>query len=231
MRAPRMMIHQPPAFPGNFLTRVVPAWDHEPLLGDLFEEYQRRRSVTWYCVQILSAIVIGSWRDIRSHKLTALRAAAVGIVMFLLMTVVDAWLRETLIGAGFRWHDSWLRFPWYWQYAYAGGIFATFQLLAIAGAMLVGWVVVRLHRAHGLTMLLAFLGIWLLVVVMIFGYYTIVFAARPEHDVLLRSWAHTFRLVFRNAMFVTTGTLAGGYLATRRWAPDTSLSRKRPSAG
>ncbi len=58
-----MTIKQPPRFAGRLLKRLVPAQNHDALLGDLCEEYQRRRSVAWYCLQILSAVVVGAWKD------------------------------------------------------------------------------------------------------------------------------------------------------------------------
>ena len=39
---------QPPQFAARLLKRLVPAQNHEALLGDLCEEYQRRRSLTGF---------------------------------------------------------------------------------------------------------------------------------------------------------------------------------------
>jgi hypothetical protein len=55
---------QPPAFAARLLKRLVPAQDHDVLLGDLCEEYQRGRSLAWYWAQILAATVVGSWKDL-----------------------------------------------------------------------------------------------------------------------------------------------------------------------
>jgi hypothetical protein len=59
----------PPSFGGPLPRRLVHAQDHDALLGDLCEEYQRRRSKAWYFFQILAAIVIGSLRNVRTEML------------------------------------------------------------------------------------------------------------------------------------------------------------------
>ena len=76
---------QPPAIAARLLKRLVPAQDHDALLGDLSEEYQRGRSIAWYWLQIFVAIVVRSWKDVRGHTLVAARAIVTGLVaqMFL----------------------------------------------------------------------------------------------------------------------------------------------------
>jgi hypothetical protein len=59
-----MTLRHPPRFAGRLLKRLMPAQDHDILLGDLYEEYQRDRPIVWYCLQIRAAIVVCSWRDV-----------------------------------------------------------------------------------------------------------------------------------------------------------------------
>jgi len=59
------------------------------LKGDLVERYARGRSRTWYWKQVISAIVIGCWKDVSAHKLLALRALGIGFAILYLET----WLR------------------------------------------------------------------------------------------------------------------------------------------
>ena len=134
-----MTIRQPPRFAGRLLKRLVPAQNHDALLGDLSEEYQRRRSVTWYFLQILSAVVVGSWKDIRSHQLLAGRAAAVGLFVQFLVIFATLEMRDVLTGAGFMWGTTWIGLPWYWHWPYASWSFAAFfQGAWIAGDVMIG---------------------------------------------------------------------------------------------
>jgi hypothetical protein len=53
----------------------------EPLVGDLFEEYQRRGSPLWYWVQVIAAIGVGAWHDLPRQKLVAIGAILTGTVI------------------------------------------------------------------------------------------------------------------------------------------------------
>jgi len=64
------------------------------LIGDLIEHYTQGRSRAWYWRQVLIAIATGCWRDIRAHKLLAVRALAVGWTIILL----ERWLWPTVWG-------------------------------------------------------------------------------------------------------------------------------------
>ena len=44
------------------------------LMGDLSEEYHRRHSRVWYWRQASIALLVGSYQDMRTHKLLAVRA-------------------------------------------------------------------------------------------------------------------------------------------------------------
>src|SRR2546425_2422723 len=60
------------------MARLAPGERNESLAGDLIEEYQRRRSRAWYWKQVVSAIALEAARDIRAHRLLALRAVVTG---------------------------------------------------------------------------------------------------------------------------------------------------------
>jgi len=151
---------QPPAFPARLLKRMVPAQDHEVLLGDLAEEYQRGRSTTWYWLQICAAVVIGTFRDVRTHPLLALRAIAVGLLSFLALVVAQLTLRDVATGAGFMWDKTWIGLPFYWHWPYYGSwSFEAFrEVLWLTSSLVMGWIVARTHRHHGITMVLVFLA-------------------------------------------------------------------------
>jgi len=153
-----MTINQPPRFAGRLLQRLVPAQDHDVLLGDLCEEYRRGRSAAWYWLQVLAAIAVGSWKDIRANKLVAVRAGLVGVGLIILSAPTSVALQHILTGAGFLWHGIWIGLPRYWRYPYPSSYFVVLQTCFLVFDLCVGWIVVRLHRSHGLTMVFACCG-------------------------------------------------------------------------
>ena|SRR5580765_2393914 len=199
---------QPPVFAGRILTRLVPSQNHTVLLGDLSEEYRRGRTTTWYWLQILAAVVVGTWKDIRTHKGLALRAAVVGISSTLVLIRVALAVGDVATGAGFMWGTTWIGLPRYWHYPYdASWSYRAFNELEwILTAMASGWIVVRSHRRHGVTMILAFLaGLVALRIANL--------AMVPGPIVNFRWWAFA-----QSWSFEALWILLGGYLATRREA-------------
>jgi hypothetical protein len=154
------MTTHPPTLPGRLLKRLVPAQDHESLLGDLSEEYQRGRSTTWYFLQILAAVVVGSWKDVRAHRLVALRAAVVGIATTLVLIPLELKLVDIVTGAGFMWGTTWIGLPRYFHYPYEAqwSYRALVESASVLRFVTTGWIVGRLHRRHGVTMVPAFLA-------------------------------------------------------------------------
>src|ERR1017187_10182960 len=61
----------------------------DAVAGDLFEEYQRRRSSTWYWCQVLPVTAVAFVKDLRHHWVLAIRAL-VAAVLFLIMSH-DLW--------------------------------------------------------------------------------------------------------------------------------------------
>ena len=200
---------RPPAFPARLLKRLVPAQDHEALLGDLCEEYQRRRSVVWYCVQILAAIVVGSWKDIRTHKRLVLSATVVGVVLQLLAIEATVRLRDLHTGGGFMLGARWIGLPWYWHWPYVSWSFAaTVQAERLTSYMLVGWLVARLHRRHGWTMVLAYRGVFFALPILLSG---ALLLRRPELSASVHAWS----LWLRGVALDSVPMLLGAYFATR----------------
>ena len=188
---------RPPAFADRLLERLVPGQDHDALLGDLREERERGRSVLWFGLQILAAILIGSWKAVRANKGAALGAIAAGFgfqIAFgngLLLARIAA--RQT------GYPPSWM----------------VDELLRISSDMFLGWSLVRLYRSHGIALLLAFRAAMLGVLLLIVLWYAGLFGVRTDSTFLMLAQqvrgTHLPGFFFQSIVM-----LAGGYLATRR---------------
>jgi hypothetical protein len=199
-----MTMIQPPAFPAQLLKRLVPARNHDALLGDLCEEYQNRRSRMWYWAQILAAVLVGTGKDVQAHSLLALRAVAVGITSTIVLIPVRLQLLDIATGAGFMWGTTWIGLPRHWHYPY----FASWSYRAfvetefVLATMASGWIVVRSHRHHGVTMAVAFVA-----GLIAFRLAYLAMVPGPILNVTWRDFAQSWS-------FEATLILLGGYVAT-----------------
>lgn len=203
-----MTLRQPPRFAGRLLKRLVPAQDHDALLGDLCEEYRRGRTTAWYCTQVLAAIVVGSWKHLRANPLVTARAVITGLIAQVFLLAAFPVLVNVLTGAGFTWGGRWIGLPWYWHSPYASSLVIVMQVIYIAGDITIGWLIVRLHRGHGIAIVLVYccaLG-----VLRTYGLLQLAKATgwQPHFSTLLYRFAIG---QIREWLLV----IAGGYLATR----------------
>jgi hypothetical protein len=142
----------------TLLQWLLPARDHEALLGDLHEERRRGRSIFWYWSQILAAVVIGSWREVREHPLLALRAVMTGVVVLAVYFAMVAAISRfiwVLSNGGYYLGGYWLTLP-------PRPIPQRYDIPVVLivnafGYAASGWAIVRLHRAYGLAMAMPFL--------------------------------------------------------------------------
>jgi len=204
-----MMLRQPPRFAGRLLKRLVPAQDHDVLLGDLCEEYRRGRSLAWYCVQVLAAIVVGSWRDLRAHPLVAARAGVAGVIAQMFLVTAFPALSSVLTGAGFMWGGTWIGLPWYWHWPYAASLDMVMMAVWIAGHITIGWLIVRLNRGHGVTGVLVCCGVLSALRIAGLLQFAHVTGRPPDLDTLLF-------MVTKGQIREGLLMIAGGYVATRR---------------
>lgn len=65
---------QPPRLASWLLHHFASGPRRDSLIGDIIEQYQLGRSLTWYRRQVLAAVVIGSTTCVRMHSRGALRA-------------------------------------------------------------------------------------------------------------------------------------------------------------
>jgi len=151
----------------NLLKRLLPSQDIDALLGDIVEE-SRRRSRLWYWAQIIAVLVVASWKDVRAHKWLAARAIAIGLASLTVLSFGHSMLTETLTvlsNGGYMLGGHWITLPFRWPprqfFAYVG----TLDLMTATSLAASGWVVGRLHRGHGVTMVLAYLFFVMLVLI------------------------------------------------------------------
>lgn len=129
-------------------SRTVATWLLEQsridigLTGDLLEEQANGRPTIWYWRQVMVAVAVSIWGDIRAHKVVMLGAVMTGIgaetvLWGLYNAFVSSWLplgpMTSLV-------------PW------------TINLLIIFVTQIAtGWLIARTHRKHPMPALLAFL--------------------------------------------------------------------------
>ena len=182
------------------LERLLPSQDVAALLGDIVEE-SKQRSTLWYWTQILAVLVVGIFREIRSHWLLTLRATAVGSLA--LAAYISLWVGLFYLLQQFFYVFpnmlSFNRLSDTVQRSISAGVWLTF----LAGFSLCGWVVGRFHRRHGIALVLPFAGL-------------AVFAV----DVLVTPGATSTWLNFLVKLIqivsVPAAIIIGGYWSTRR---------------
>lgn len=117
----------------------------EAMVGDLDERYGHGHSRLWYWQQVAVAIVASIFKDIRGHKLYALRALIVGwSVWSILIVFNDSYVG--LIGFAIWRHPN--LYP-----LLLTGLYAPFALAS-------GWLVAYLHRQSATTMVLLYAASW-----------------------------------------------------------------------
>jgi hypothetical protein len=121
---------------------------NESIVGDLIERYETKPSSAWFWRQTLTAIFAGAARDIRGHKLLALRAVVTGFAA----VIVFDYLTRTWLNSfnGALWING------HWVQVRPGYAWVSF------GGSVSGWIVGRLHRPHSASMTLVFAGSFLL---------------------------------------------------------------------
>jgi hypothetical protein len=134
-----MRSDQPPHLATWLLERLVSGPTRESLIGDLEEKYRCGRSSVWYWRQTIMAVLLSSARDIRDHRLVAVRAAVI-TWMFLIPWVFFTgwaygstrfWVSATLKGS-VAFQDFWI--------IYQVPLLISWCL----GSALIGWIVARL---------------------------------------------------------------------------------------
>ena len=205
---------QPPAFPARLLKRLLPNQSHEVLLGDLCEAYQHKPSATRYWREVLTALPVGAWRDIRTHKRLAARAIATGLATLIAAGALMLLIFETvtvLSNGGYMLGSYWITLPphiWPPRSLFLLAILSILSSTAPFAAS--GWMVGRFHRVHGTGMVLAYLGFLLPLLLVLLG--RIALTAPGPRAVslygLMMSMTQTF-------VVIPISVLMGGFRGTR----------------
>lgn len=79
------------------------------LSGDLLEEFRRRGSVSWYWRQVLAAVGVSLWRELRLHRSLTARAAVSGVALLSTLHLVSgrnnaAWKHLLVMNRPFAFH-------------------------------------------------------------------------------------------------------------------------------
>jgi hypothetical protein len=153
---PDVHSNQPPRLATWLLERLTSDEKRESLIGDLLEQYVHGRSAAWYWRQAIGSILAGSVRDIRDHKLLAVRAVLVGLAAMSVFGALDRFFLQVvsvLASGGIYFGGHWVTLDYGWM---RNRLYIAF-LLALLGAAASGWIVGRLHRRHQMPMVFAFL--------------------------------------------------------------------------
>ena len=216
---------RPPRLGTWLLDRLRP--NAEAPTGDLEEEYQSGRSRTWYWKQTIGVVIIGSYEDIRSHKLLAVRAIATGWAVLLIFSLILWSLSLDLVGGllPLRWHVYlWVNPPIVQLFLGALGC------IAYASS---GWIVAKLHGQHRSAMLLVYvlsLTVWRFP-----GFGTMIVSHhRPSYAFVLLISSLVLAV---NVASILAGGLLGGrpsngdpsqkYVRVRPGFPDVAVSETR----
>ena len=186
----------PPALATKLLESLVPRRTSEALLGDLIEQYEARRSRTWYWQQVILALVISAGREVRTSKLQAVRAVVIGYLTGASLAYFTTSLAGRFVGAYMGVYTAY---------------YLIFLPLSFFSAVASGWIVRRLHPR---AMVLIWAGFGLVASVVAVA----VYALRPIADRMPRSDPRVFsscrlhRLAARRV-----GGRALGFVRCKRW--------------
>jgi hypothetical protein len=177
-----MTSKQPPRIATWMLKRFGSGPNNDALLGDLAEEYAQKNSAAWYWRQVMKAIPVSLFKEIRGHKWVAARALLIGWGMWVLggMSIFPLAFYGTNLGFAFEpshpFGSAW-SFMWMPVLGPAGLHRSSYLALAIALPLIVGaicgWLVARFHRDQRTVVVLLFAGSILLTDLLLFGPFTL----------------------------------------------------------
>lgn len=142
----------------TFTTPLVATWllerwsVDEALIGDLVEQYQRKRSAAWYWREVLVALFVSGCRTIASHKWLAVRAILTGWLVWFLWSLtfgraLDRSLEQLALASGAGTSSGWSAYG-----------YLAIRILKYAGWIANGWIIGRFHRPYQTAMVLVYIA-------------------------------------------------------------------------
>jgi hypothetical protein len=160
-----MNASHPPRLATWLLKRLGSGPKRESLIGDLIEQYQRRRSGVWYWRQVLRAILTGVVHDLGAHKVLAMRAVVIYFLLYWLFGFLASQLYQSVGIVMWNWtvaHEfDGVRKLWF------GGPpplvpVPPLLLMTWLGSAIAGAIVARSHRDYAPAMLFSCaVAVWL----------------------------------------------------------------------
>jgi hypothetical protein len=138
-----MKSSHPPALASWLLEHLVPTGKNEILAGDLLEVFGQRGSAAWYWRQVLAAIIVGFFQE--------LRVRWTGILLAIVLSIAVPW-RYILVAPQFRsLQHLGIRLPWPLSLISEIGSIALVNTSILVVAIRVYQVVVRNSNPRKLT--------------------------------------------------------------------------------
>jgi hypothetical protein len=141
-----MRSSKPPAVATWLLEQFRCGSRNDYITGDLMEAYQGGSSRGWYWKQVLAAIIVSFYQEIKAHPVLALRAIAVGNGIWFIYRygvtprLLSPLVRRFLQPSGFPFS------PWV----------LTWWTLSLTDNAVSGWIIARLDRPHRTGMVLVY---------------------------------------------------------------------------
>jgi len=148
-----MSTSQPPRLASWLLQHLASSPQRDSLAGDLIERYHDGHSAAWYWRQVVGAILAGVTRDVRDHKLLAIRAVAIGWLLAVLFSFPVNWMSNVGRALVFEWLVDTGRTSVWWVF-WSGQL--PYALLAFVACAISGWIMARLHQGHAVAMVSVF---------------------------------------------------------------------------
>ena len=145
-----MRSSHPPIVATWLLEHLRSGRENESLAGDLMEDYGRGRSNAWYWRQVLAAIVMSLYEEVRAHVFLAIKATFTGWAAQFLFQFV-AW---GLLSRFHLWLPLLHKLPLFFGYGIAASL--TWLILWTPIWVGSGWSVGKLYRSHLVGMVLLF---------------------------------------------------------------------------
>ena len=134
-----MRATQPPRLATWLLDRLASGPNRESLSGDLAEQYRRGRSAAWYWRQALTALVLSAVRDMRDHRLIAVRAVVMTWMFLIPWIFFTGWAYGTtrfwvmdMVRGSVHLEDFWNIYQ------------APLLIMWCLGSAMIGWIIARL---------------------------------------------------------------------------------------